>query len=353
MIIIIGAGLSGLLTAYLLKKQGVPFKILEARNRFGGRINTIFREKEAPIEMGATWFTDQHPNLGALLEELRIQRFEQFMDSKVFYQPNSNFPAQIVEIPKNEPSYRISGGTSNLINSLVQNLDAKDLFLNQKVTQITFNENSVSIKAEKIFEGDRVILALPPKLWANRIKFEPELQNNLREIGLQTHTWMEDSIKVALTFKQPFWTDENLPRTLFSNVGPVVEFYDQSDDENSRYALCGFISSNFKRLSSSERKELVLNQLKNIFGNRLSDFIHYEECVWNKEDLTFQDSSVSLFPHQNNGNPIFKNSIFNNRLIISGSESSSKFPGYMEGAVISAMESVQKILISSTKSFKI
>lgn len=345
MIIIVGAGLSGLLTAYLLKKEGIPFKILESRNRIGGRINTIYRKGEAPIEMGATWFTSQHPHLKALLEELEIESFEQLIDSKVFYQPNSNLPAQIVEIPKNEPSYRIAGGTSNLINTLFQKLDENDLFLNEEVEKISFKENSISIKASNNFEGDIVVLALPPKLWENRITFTPELPNEVTKIASQTHTWMEDSIKVALTFEKPFWKEENLPRTLFSNVGPVTEFYDQSNAENSRYALCGFINSTFNNISTSERKELVINQLTNIFGSRISEFLNYEECVWSEEDQTFQISEPSLFPHQNNGHPIFRNSLFENRLIISGSESSSQLPGYMEGAVISAKESVRKITV--------
>ena len=249
MIIIVGGGLSGLLTGYLLKKEGIPFKILDSRNRFGGRINTVYRENEAPIEMGATWFTNQHVNLIALLQELRIEHFEQFMDTEVFYQPNPNLAAQILQIPKNEPSYRISGGTSALINTLLEKLNPEDLLLNQTVSQITFTENLVSVKAENIFEGDSVVLALPPKLWANRIDFQPEISGDLKDIALQTHTWMEDSIKVALTFAKPFWKEEQIPRTLFSNLGPVVEFYDQSDAENSRYALCGFINSDFKNLS--------------------------------------------------------------------------------------------------------
>ena len=75
MILIIGAGLSGLLTGYRLKKEGIPFKILEARNRVGGRINTVYGTNKTPVEMGATWFTKQHKNLIALLEELDIDFF--------------------------------------------------------------------------------------------------------------------------------------------------------------------------------------------------------------------------------------------------------------------------------------
>ncbi|MEC5158081.1 flavin monoamine oxidase family protein [Chryseobacterium sp. MP_3.2] len=349
MIIIVGAGLSGFLTAYLLQKEGIPFKIVEARNRVGGRINTIYRENEAPIEMGATWFNSQHPHLIALLEELGIERFEQFMDSKVFYQTNPNLPAQIVEVPKNEPSYRISGGTSTLIDTLLQKLKPEDIILNQAVNHITINGKIITIKAEKVFQADMVVLALPPKLWANRITFEPEISKDLREIALHTHTWMEDSIKIALTFAKPFWKEENIPRTLFSNVGPVVEFYDQADTKNSKYALCGFINSAFQKLSKAERKQLVINQLKNIFGSSVTEFSHYEECVWSEDSECFQDSVSPLYPHQNNGNPIFRDTYFDQRLIFSGSETSSRFPGYMEGAVISAKETVRKIVELQSK----
>ena len=39
-VIIIGGGLSGLTIAYELKKKNISFKILEAQNRLGGRIET-------------------------------------------------------------------------------------------------------------------------------------------------------------------------------------------------------------------------------------------------------------------------------------------------------------------------
>ncbi|WP_373739025.1 FAD-dependent oxidoreductase, partial [Kaistella sp.] len=76
MIVIIGAGLSGLLTAFRLKKEGIPFKIVEARNRIGGRINTVLGTDETPVEMGATWLQNHHQNLITLLHELGLHAFE-------------------------------------------------------------------------------------------------------------------------------------------------------------------------------------------------------------------------------------------------------------------------------------
>lgn len=205
MIVIIGAGLSGLLTAFRLKKEGIPFRILEARNRIGGRINTVLGTDETPVEMGATWLQNHHQNLIALLNELGLYAFEQFMDETVLFQQQANSPVQMMTIGKQSPSYRIAGGTSNLMNTLYQTFDSEDIVLNQTVTKIVFHANSVQVIADETFEASHVVLAIPPKLWAKRILFEPNLPDDLITIAEQTQTWMEDSIKVALTFNQPFW----------------------------------------------------------------------------------------------------------------------------------------------------
>lgn len=344
MIVIIGAGLSGLLTAFRLKKEGIPFKIVEARNRIGGRINTVFGTDEAPVEMGATWLQNHHQNLIALLNELGLNAFQQFMDETVLFQPQANSPVQLMTIGKQSPSYRIAGGTSNLINTLYQTLDSEDIVLNQRVTKIIFHENSVQVIADETFEASDVVLAIPPKLWAKRILFEPNLPDDLITIAEQTQTWMEDSIKVALKFNQPFWQEENVPATFFSNAGPITEFYDHSNVERTKFALCGFMNSSFKNLSCDERKGLALSQLKSVFGKRVESFLDYEECVWSQEQYTFEADQNSLIPHQNNGNPVFRKTYFNNRLLISSSESAIESPGYMEGAVDAGNKTTEKLI---------
>jgi len=343
MTIIIGAGLSGLLTAYRLKNEGIKFKVLEARTRVGGRINTVFGTGNTPIEMGATWIGSEHENLIALLEELGIEYFEQYMDGKVFFQPFSTSPAESIQIPSQPPSYRISGGSSRLINTLYQKLDEDDVLLNQPVKEIKFHKNSVQVIAREVFKCETVVMSIPPKLWAGKIVFEPRLPNELMETAKQTQTWMEDSIKIALTYDQPFWQQENLSGTLFSNTGPITELYDHCNHKRSKYALCGFINSSFKHLDYTERRAVVFKQLTSVFGVKAEEFVDYEECIWSKEEHTFEESESSLYPHQNNGNPIFSKSFFDDRLLISGSEAAQGFPGYMDGAVYSANVAAKKI----------
>ncbi|MAW93627.1 MULTISPECIES: FAD-dependent oxidoreductase [unclassified Leeuwenhoekiella] len=344
MVIIIGAGLSGLLTAYRLKQQGIAFKILEARDRVGGRIHTVLGKNETPVEMGATWFGNHHQHVIALLEELGIGYFEQYMKGTVFFQPMSTSPAQSIQVPSQPPSYRISGGTSHLINTLYNRLDAEDVVLNQEVQKISFHTNSVEVVAADTFTASKVILAIPPKIWSIRIAFEPQLPMDLLHTAQLTHTWMEDSIKVAITYAQPFWEQEQHSGTLFSNTGPLTEFYDQCNYERSKYALCGFMSTSFKQLDDTERRNRVINQLQSVFGAKAADYVDYKECIWSRENLTYTDSETPLFPHQNNGAPIFRDSFFEDRLLICGAETASEFPGYMDGAVSSANRVASKIV---------
>jgi len=344
MILILGAGLSGLLTGYRLKQAGIPFKILEARNRLGGRIHTVYGNSETPVEMGATWFTQQHEQLKVLLEELELEYFEQHMGSKVFYQTSTTKPTQLVQIPSQAPSYRISGGTSHLINTLFQKLDADDILFNQTVSKIKIKQNVVEVHAKETFKGQAVVLSIPPKLWAKRIVFEPVLPKELMKVAEQTHTWMEDSIKIGLTYTRPFWQDEQLPATLFSNTGPITEFYDHSNHQKTKYALCGFINASFKQQSFEERQASVLSQLTRVFGSKVVDYIDYQECVWSAEENTFEASDAFMHPHQNNGNPIFNTVLFDGKVFVSSSESAKAFPGYMEGAVHAGNGTAEKII---------
>lgn len=344
MILIIGAGLSGLITAYRLKRNGISFKILEARSRIGGRIYTTYGEEDCPTEMGATWFNSAHKNLRELLDELELNYFEQYMTGRAFYQPDPHSPAKLIDIPQQDPSYRIVDGTSALINVLYSKLNPEDVLLNQNVSEINFGNNSVKVIANQIFEGTKVVLAIPPKLWAKKIQFEPNLSSELISLATQTHTWMEDSIKVALRYEKPFWQDNNQSGALFSNSGPLTEFYDHSNKERTKFSLCGFMSTGYKNLSDDDRKHNVLVQLKNTFGEKALNYIHYQEFIWNSEQYTFAKSDSPLFPHQNNGHPVFRKCFFEDKLLISSAESAEFFAGYMDGAVSSGNLTAQKII---------
>lgn len=348
-IVIIGAGLSGLATAYMLEKEGISSTIIEARNRLGGRIYTCHEEGEAPIEMGATWLGKKHKHLINLLDELDIDIFEQFMGKQAYYEPISTSPPQLVSLPKNEdPTYRIKGGTNQLIRELAERSNS-EIILGQAVTNLTKKDDLVEIKtSRKKYSADIVISTLPPKLLVEDISFLPTLPDMLVEKAQKTHTWMAESIKVGLTYEKPFWKASNSSGTITSNVGPVNEMYDHSMEEHSLFALKGFMDEAYHALSSQEREQLVVQQLRKFYGEKAGKYTAYHEKVWRHDPLTYSPYDDFVIPHQHNGDPVFAQTYWDGHLFIGGSETASAFPGYMDGAIESAKNVVPKLISSLT-----
>lgn len=337
-IIIIGAGLTGLTLAYYLKQHHISVILIEARDRLGGRIYTKESFGNAPIELGATWISTEHKLLLDLVKELKLDIFDQILGNSAFYEATPNSPFQLVPLPHSDsPSYRIKNGTKLIIEGLSSIIDSKNIFTNQKVLSIEKNDTSIIAKTNThLFYGDIVVSTLPPMLFAKSIDISPPLPDDLLDIAFKTHTWMGDSIKIALTYKERFWDKKQLSGTIFSNVGPITEMYDHSNYEGSRFALKGFFNHVYFGISKKERLQMVLNQLEKYYGVQARNFISYEEAVWKNEPFTSTESTDYIFPHHNNGHSLYQKAYLSNSLYLGGTETSTISGGYMEGAIHSA-----------------
>ncbi len=344
-VVIIGAGLSGLTAAYALRQSGRAVRVLESRDRYGGRIHTLGYENNTPVEMGATWLGSQHHTLIRLLEELEIATFEQVIGDKAIYEAISTSPHYLASLPPNpEPSLRIKQGTYCLIDKLVDLVGSDNISLNQRVQEIKRTEKSVLVRTTDLeISADKVIVTLPPNLMSHSIQFYPALPSELVDIANQTHTWMGESIKVALRYDQPFWRTDELSGTIISNVGPIPEMYDHSNVEDNSYALMGFLNGNYHNVTKTDRLKLILAQLRKYFGNKADRYTEYCEEVWRNEHDTFRPYKSHVLPHQNNGHLLYDESYYDGRLILAGTETSKVYPGYMEGAVYSGLAAAQKI----------
>lgn len=343
-VVIIGAGLSGLLTAYRLKKAGISIRILEARDRPGGRIYTVQGIDGPPLEMGATWFGNQHQNLKHLLEELKLPAFKQYTVGSAIFESSPFLPSQRFQIPPQDSSFRIVGGTSELILSLLNFFSADEIFYDEQVERIAIEDGQVKLRTNnRSFKAKKAICCIPPALLVNSVKFMPELPEAFFTEANKTHTWMQESIKAGVVYNEAFWKDQKVS-TIVSNEGPVIEYYDHSDSANSKYALCGFLHPGFGNLKKAEREEKVVAQLKRLFGTVAAEYIAYEEVVWQNEKFTNAMTGETFLPHQNNGNSIFQQPLFGGKVWISNSETSAVYGGYMEGAVYSANQVAKKVL---------
>lgn len=347
-IIILGAGLSGLTLGYYLQKENIPFLILEARDRIGGRISTLYDGDGKSVEMGATWFGKKHQYLNELLQELNIGYFPQHTSGVSLFETFSFAPPQKFAMPdgEEEQSYRIKRGSTNLINKLAEKIGGNLIQLNTVVTSVLFKENIIEIKTnkEEVFYCEKLISSLPPRLLVKTIKFEPDLPENIKSLCQQTHTWMGESIKFCLTYKTPFWRNNGFSGAAFSQSSISSEMHDHSNKNGTFHAIKGFLNTSSASLSQEERKKLLLAQLTKYYGEIAQEFIAYDEAVWSEEKYTYVPYDGYIRAHQNNGHALFKAFYFNEKLRIAGSETATHFPGYMDGAICSAKEVFEQLI---------
>ena len=140
----------------------------------------------------------------------------------------------------------------------------------------------------------------------------------------------------------PFWRENNYSGALYSQASIIQEMYDHSTADNSGFALKGFLNGGTYTMSKDERQEKVILQLIKLFGNEAENYIEYHEKIWREEPLTFFPYEQLVMGHENNGHTDYKTPFLNNKLYISGSETASQNPGYMEGAIVAAKNIVSQ-----------
>lgn len=336
-VIIIGGGLSGLTLAYLLERKGFEPTIIEASSRLGGRIHTVEGKLGTPLELGATWFTDQHHELLELLQELGLNKYPQYTKGASLFQTNLFESPQVFSIPESEaPSYRIAGGTQTLIVTLKSKLTRTKIILNTQITQVSLHNSNILLveSSNESFHCDKVIVCLPPQL-ASSIDFASSLPSELKALFPTVQTWMAGSIKFVLEYERPFWRDKGLSGILYSHADIVSEMYDHTNYQESKYGFTGFLNSETAGSSQEERRSNVLRHLSGLFGMEALHPTAYFDKVWNDSFLVHENLQP-MRPHQNNGHPYLQDAYIGEKLYFCGTETSSEFSGYMEGAIKSA-----------------
>lgn len=345
-VVIIGAGLSGLTLSYLLHQENIGVTILEASSRIGGRILTRIGTLGTPLELGATWLSDLHPNLQKLLEELELQKFHQFATGISFFQTKSFEPAQQFKVPESSaPSYRIGGGTGRLIDVLSSKIDVSQVILNKKVVAIEDQGSTILVNTN---DGDRisadiVVCCMPPQLLSSSINFTPQLPLSVKELLPSVQTWMAGSVKFVLEYRSPFWRENGFSGMLYSHAGLIMEMYDHTSIDGSSFGFTGFLNPAAAGYSKEVREKYILNQLADLMGQEVREHYLYEDMVWNGE-FVLAGNPIIHRPHQNNGHPLLQEAYFNDKFHFCGTETATAHAGYMEGAIVAAQTVAGRIL---------
>lgn len=79
-VVVVGAGLSGLVCARELLRRGLDVQVLEARERTGGRLHSATTSQGLVVDLGGQWGGRTHHLLKALLDEYQLNPFPAFYE---------------------------------------------------------------------------------------------------------------------------------------------------------------------------------------------------------------------------------------------------------------------------------
>ncbi|WP_077590631.1 flavin monoamine oxidase family protein [Planococcus lenghuensis] len=357
-VIIIGAGLSGLHAASLLTKQGINCKILEARDRIGGRVLSLpvpDRPDLGRFDLGPTWFWPQYESrITELVEELGLETLVQNNDGDVLVERFQIKPPERCALQENmdERGVRLAGGIQSLIEALAAKIPAETIELETRVKKVRLDESgNITVEAEhadgkaESIQAQAVILALPPRLVARHIAFSPALPGDLLADIAEKPTWMGSQAKAVAVYDRPFWRESGLSGLVLSSVGPMQEIYDASP-ANGAGALFGFFGMPAEvreQMGQEKVLKLVADQLVKLFGSEAENpqAILYKDWAGDAETAVEEDASP-FKNYKSYGQPPAAG-VWEKKLVFAGTETNAAYSGHLEGALQSAEQAVSKI----------
>ncbi len=208
------------------------------------------------------------------------------------------------------------------------------------------NSNAVSIKEDKILSADRVIVALPLGILKNKIvDFNPPLPSSktdaINGLGIGTMN------KVYLKFNANFWDDKAyFFEYLKKDSSKIIEYFSPAPtgEPNVLVAfLAGKHARSIEQKSDTEVKEMIMSDLKAMFGNNIPQAVSMHRTAWHTNIL-----SLGSYPHLLPGSDLsvcdeIKKPL-NNKVFFAGDSTSRNYMATAHGAYLSGIEAANKIL---------
>jgi monoamine oxidase len=347
--VIVGGGLCGLALAKNLHDQGRVFALYEARTRLGGRILSVPCETAGmALDLGPTWYwPDTQPRITRLMADLGLEHFAQHDNGSVLRLTDHDKKPDTIQIANlHGGAQRLAGGMAALVDALASGLPPATIHLQQELVAVRDKGAHVELlfrcgEVTTIVRARQAVLAIPPRLLDERVRFEPALDETTRAAMRATPTWMADQAKVVVGYEQPFWRQAGASGNAFVEHEQVVlgEIFDACDAGGRHAALGGFfaLSPQFRAsVHPVSMPMLISSQLVQVFGQQAD---HGEQHMQDWAAEPFTCSTLDMTPpaaHPEYGNPNLRRALWGNKLFLGGSETAGYGGGYMEGALEAA-----------------
>jgi monoamine oxidase len=346
---IVGGGLCGVVLARSLYRQGRAVALFEARDRPGGRILSVAASGSGMVmDLGPTWFwPDTQPLMKSLVAELGLATIPQHDDgSHLHLNDPDKAPDRVEGREIHAGARRLPDGMAQLIDTLAAELPLDLVHFNHALTEVGDGGDHVVLTlaaGDDVIEvrARHVVLAIPPRLLDQDVRFAPDLDEATREAMRGTETWMAAQAKVMIPYDRAFWREAGQSGNAFVTHEQAVigEIFDACDGHPGNAALGGLLALSPELCAdfSVGLPLLMASQMVQVFGAALEPVEqHYQD--WASEPFTCsaRDRTAPRGEHAGIANPMLRRPQWGGRLHLAGSETASGSAGYLEGALEAA-----------------
>jgi monoamine oxidase len=352
-VIVIGAGLAGLVAAYELNRAGHDVTILEARNRIGGRVFTIrspFSDNQF-AEGGAARIKPSHDLTLGYANHFNLEldpfyatsgSYVDVVDGNRELISNNNYLNGTYSSVLRKNYVKIRGGTDQLPYTFSNYLN-QYIYLDKPVNFVEQNSSGVTVRTAdgNEFTGDRALCAIPLTV-LDKIQFTPSLSTE-KQSAMNGGYRYDSSTRIYLQFQNQFWENEGLNG--WGNTDHPEEIWQPTWDTTGPR---GIIMSYLRRsrademdvLNEQERINYVLNRWENIFPGATNNLESGTSQAWALEEWS-KGAWASPTSSQNAalGSHI---GLAEGRIHFAG-EHASDDRGWMQGALVSGLRAANEI----------
>lgn len=354
-VIIIGAGMSGLVAGYELVRAGHDVSILEARDRIGGRVLTI----RSPFsnnhfaEGGAARIKPSHNLTIGYANHFNLD-LDPFYATSGDYINMSNGNREIItnntylntsygSVLRKE-YMKIRGGSDLLPNAFSNSSTLNNkIYLGTPVTSIAQQNNSVTVQTSNgnQFIADKVLCTVPLTV-LNKIQFTPSLSSE-KQTAMNGGYRYAPSTRIYMQFQNRFWENESLSGWGNTDIPEEIwqPTWDLSGDTGVIMSYLRWTpAENMDALSEQERIDYVLNRWENIFPGATNNLDSGTSQSWAQEEwskgawaspTSSQDAALANHIGLAEGDIHF------------AGEHASNDRGWMQGALVSGLRAANEI----------
>ena len=354
-VIIVGAGASGLAAAKVLEQNNIDYLILEATDRYGGRLKKDTTLADFPIDIGAEWIHSNPRVLNVIKGKIGDQIDEDFVPYKLE-------SAAIWNGKKLKP---VSGAIRNFLYNFMpeskfksstwydfvnQNI-AKDvthnIVYNSAVKSIDYLSEKVVVKTSngKTYEADKVLVTVSiGVLKSNDINFIPELSPDKKK-AIQSITF-EPGFKAALKFSEKFYPDAINCKV---KNGEKV-FYDIAFKKNAKTNILGFLckgDETEKYYSLKSEQEIInqlLKELDDMYDGKASQTYMNEYLLENWGQYQFTQGTWTQAFQEKKSTLKVLNQPLDNKVYFAGEINDTYKQMGVPGAILSGYYAADKLL---------